>query len=151
MEKNMNKLSNPNKIKLYDYLCLLERELKNTFGEFNVDDNTLCTFLENNSILLGSCTATNEKKKGMYKFFLLGDLRKPDKFKDIPGNDYAYLHLKHLRNAIAHGNVTAINKLNFRLEDYSEKGVISAKGKINCKLFFGLIDALLNTRKRRVI
>ena len=147
----MNKLSNPNKIMLYDYLCLLEKELKNTFGEFNVHDKTLCTFLENNNILLGSFSDTNEKKKGMYKFFLLGDLRKPDKFKDISGNDYAYLHLKHLRNAIAHGNVTAINKLNFRLEDYSEKGAISAKGKINCKLFFGLIDALLNTRKRRVI
>ena len=136
---------------LYDYLCLLEKELKNTFGEFNVDDNTLCTFLENNSMLLGSCTATNEKKKGKYKFFVLSNLWKPDKFKDMSGNDYAYLHLKHLRNAIAHGNVTAINKLNFRLEDYSEKGAISAKGKINCKLFFGLIGALLNTRKRCVI
>ena len=147
----MNKLSNPNKIKLYDYLCLLERELKNTFGEFNVHDKTLCTFLENNNILLVSFSDTNEKKKGEYKFFVLSDLRKSFKFKDIPGNDHAYLHLKHLRNGIAHGNVTAINKLNFRLEDYSEKGVISAKGKINCKLFFGLIDALLNTRKRRVI
>ncbi|MCI7316071.1 MAG: hypothetical protein MR516_07480 [Bacteroidales bacterium] len=136
---------------LYDYLCLLERELKNTFGEFNVDDNALCTFLENNSILLGSCTATNKKNKGKYKFFVLSNLRKPDKFKDISGNDYAYLHLKHLRNAIAHGNVTAINKLNFRLEDYSETGAISAEGKINCKLFFRLIDALLKTRKRSVI
>ena len=116
-----------------------------------MDDNTLRSFLEKNNILLGSCTATNEKNKGMYKFFVLSNLRKPDKFKDISGNDYAYLHLKHLRNAIAHGNVTAINKLNFRLEDYSEKGAISAKGKINCKLFFGLIDALLNTRKRCVI
>ena len=148
---NMNKLSNPNKIMLYDYLCLLERELKNTFGEFNVEDNSLCTFLEKNSILLGSCTATNEKNKGKYKFFVLSNLRKPDKFKDISGNDYAYLHLKHLRNAIAHGNVTAINKSNFRLEDYSETGDISAEGKINCKLFFELIDALLNTRKRSVI
>ena len=147
----MNKLSNPNKIMLYDYLCLLERELKNTFGEFNVDDNTLCTFLENNSILLGSRTATNEKNKGNYKFFVLSNLRKPDKFKGISGNDYAYLHLKHLRNAIAHGNVTAINKSNFRLKDYSETGDISAEGKINCKLFFELIDALLNTRKRSVI
>lgn len=146
--KNMNKLSNTNKILLYDYLCHLERELKNTFGVFNVDDKALCTFLEKNRILLGSYTATNEKNKGKYKFFVLSNLRKPEKYKYISGNDYAYLHLKHIRNAIAHGNVTALNKLNFMLEDYSEKGVISAKGKINCKLFFGLIDALLNTRKR---
>ena len=70
----MNELSNRNKIMLYDYQCLLERELKNTFGQFNVDDNTLRSFLEKNNILLGSCTATNEKKKGKYKFFVLGNL-----------------------------------------------------------------------------
>ena len=144
---NMNKLSNPNKIMLYDYQCLLERELKNTFGEFNVDDNTLCIFLEKNSILLGSWSATNKKNKGQYKSFVLSNLRKPDKYKDISGNDCAYLHLKHIRNAIVHGNVTAINKSNYMLEDYSEKGAISAKEKINCKLFFGLIDALLNTKR----
>ena len=113
-----------------------------------MDDNTLCTFLEKNSILLGSWSATNEKNKGKYKFFVLSNLRKPEKYKDISGNDYAYLHLKHIRNAIAHGNVTAINKYNFTMEDYSEKGALSAKGKINIKLFFGLIDTLLNTRKR---
>lgn len=144
----MNKLSNANKIMLYDYLCHLERELNNTFGEFNVNDNALCAFLDNNSILLGSYTATNDKNKGRYKYFVLSNLRKPDKYKDKSGNDYAYLHLKHIRNAIAHGNVIALNKLNFTLEDYSEKGALSAKGKINCKLFFELIDALLNTRKR---
>ena len=144
--KNMNKLSNPNKILLYDYLCHLEKELKSSFGEFDMDNNNLCAYLEKNSILLGSYTATNEKNKGGYKYFLLSNLRKPEKYKEILGNDYAYLHLKHIRNAIAHGNVVAVNKLCFTMEDYSEKGVLSAKGKINCKLFFGLIDALLNTR-----
>ena len=144
--KNMNKLSNPNKILLYDYLCLLEKELKGSFGEFDMDNYDLCSYLEKNSILLGSYTATNEKSKGGYKYFLLSNLRKPKKFKEIPDNDYAYLHLKHIRNAIAHGTVVAVNKLCFTMEDYSEKGALSGKGKINCKLFFGLIDALLNTR-----
>lgn len=133
---------------LYDYLCHLERELKDSFGEFNVDDNNLCTFLKKNSILLGSYTTTNEKNKGGYKYYMLCNLRKPDKFKEISGNDYAFLHLKHLRNAIAHGNISAINKLCFEIEDYSEKGALSAKGRINCKLFFGLIDALLSTRNQ---
>lgn len=144
--KNINKLSNPNKIMLYDYLCYLERVLKDSFGEFNVDDTNLCTFLKKNSILLGGCTATNEKNKGGYKYYVLCNLRKPDKFKGISGNDYAFLHLKHLRNAIAHGNISVVNKLCFEIGDYSKKGTLSAKGKINCKLFFGLIDALLSTR-----
>ena len=136
--KNINKLSNANKVMLYDYLCHLERDLKDSFGEFNVDDNNLCTFLKKNGILLGSYTATNEKNKGGYKYYVLCNLRKPDKFKNISGNDYAFLHLKHLRNAIAHGNISAINKSCFEIEDYSEKGTLSAKGKISCKLFFGL-------------
>ena len=144
--KNMNKLSNPNKILLYDYLCRLEKELKESFGEFNIEDNNLCAFLEKNGILLGSLTVTNEKNKGKYKYFMLSNLRKPDKYNKIPGNDHAYIQLKHLRNAIAHGNVVSINKLCFTIEDYSDKGTLSAKGKINSKLFFGLIDALLNTK-----
>lgn len=146
--KNMNKLSDPNKILLYDYLCHLEKELKDSFGKFNIDEIDLCTFLEKNSIFLGSYTPTNEKKLGRYKYFVLGNLRKPDKYKETIGNDYAFLYLKHLRNAIAHGNVMAANKLCFSVEDYSEKGTLSAKGKINCKLFFALIDALLKTKSK---
>lgn len=99
---NQNKLSNPNKIKLYDYLCRLEEELKGSFGKFNVSDNTLCAFLTINKIFR-SYTETNKKKIGGYKYYILSNLQKPKKFKNIPGNDYAYLHLKHIRNAIAHG------------------------------------------------
>ena len=145
--KQLNKLSNPNKIKLYTYLCQLEMDLKGTFGKFNIKDPKFNNFLEQEKLLLGSLTKKNEQKMGNYKYFLLSNLRKPDKFKDVAGNDYAFLHLKHIRNAIAHGNVTSTNKLNFNIEDYSEKGVPSTKGKLKCELFYRLIEELLNTRK----
>ena len=43
-----------------------------------------------------SLTEKNDQKMGNYKYFLLSNLRKPDKFKDVAGNDYAFLHLKHI-------------------------------------------------------
>ena len=146
----MNKLSNPNKILLYSYLCNLEEELKDSFGEFNIKDKDLCTFLDKNRIFIGSYTEANEKKKGEFKYYMLSNLRKPDKHKEISGNAYAYLHLKHIRNAIAHGNVVSVNKLNFTIEDYTEQGNKSAIGKINCKLFYQLIEALLKTKNNKL-
>ena len=145
--KQLNKLSNPNKIKLYTYLCQLEVDLKDSFGTFNMEDPKLNNFLEQEKLLLGSLTEKNEQKMGNYKYYLLCNLRKPDKFKDVAGNDHAFLHLKHIRNAIAHGYVTSTNKLNFDIKDYSKNGDLSAKGKLKCELFYRLIDELLNTRK----
>lgn len=87
------------------------------------------------------------KKNGNYKYFLLSNLRNPDKFKDIAGNEHAFLHLKHIRNTIAHGNVTSTNKLNFDIKDYSEQDNLSAKGKLKNELLYRLIEELLKTRK----
>jgi hypothetical protein len=140
----MNKLSNPNKILLYDYLCHLEKELKSSFGEFDMDNNNLCAYLEKNSILLGSYTATNEKNKGGYKYFLLSNLRKPEKYKEIPGNDYAYLHLKHIRNAIAHGNIVK-KKGCFWLNDYNQNGTQTLEAKIPADIFWDFLTELENT------
>ena len=89
----------------------------------------------------------NEQKIGNYKYFLLSNLRKPDKFKNNAGNDHAFLQLKQKTNAIAHGNVTSINRSNFEIKDYSEQGNLSAKGKLKSELLYRLIEELLKTRK----
>lgn len=142
-----NKLSDSNKVKLYTWLCQLEYELKNTFGMFDINSRDLKDFLEQERILLGSMSEKNEKEMRNYKYFLLCNLRKPDKFRNIAGNDHAFLHLKHIRNAIAHGNVASINRLNFDIKDYSEQGNLSAKGRLKNELLYRLIEELLKTRK----
>lgn len=142
-----NKLSDSNKVKLYTWLCQLEYELKNTFGMFDINSRDLKDFLEQERILLGSMSEKNEKEKRNYKYFLLCNLRKPEKYKNIIANDQAYLHLKHIRNSIAHGNVISLNRLNFEIRDYSEQGNKSAEGKISCELFYRLINELLKTKK----
>ena len=145
--KQLNKLSNPNKIRLYTYLCQLEVDLKGSFGAFNIKDPKLNSFLEQEKLLLGSMSEKNEQKIGNYKYYLLSNLRKPKKIKDTAGNDHAFLHLKHIRNAIAHGNVASINRLNFDIKDYSEQGNLSAKGRLKSELLYRLIEELLKTRK----
>lgn len=60
--KQLNKLSNPNKIKLYTYLCQLEVDLKGSFGTFNMKDPKFNNFLEQEKLLLGSLTEKHEKK-----------------------------------------------------------------------------------------
>ena len=55
--------------------------------------------------------------------------------------------MKHIRNAIAHAYVKAINKPNFSIDDYSEQGSLSAIGRMNCTIFYRLIDKLLKTKK----
>lgn len=145
----LNKLSNPNKIELYTYLCMLEEELKNSFGLFDIKSTALNSFLGQERILLGSLCDSNEKKKGEYKYYLLCNLRKPDRYINAHNNDQAFLHLKHIRNAIAHANVKSVNKLNYSIEDYSENGNLSAIGKMRCDVFYRLIEELLKTKRRK--
>lgn len=145
--KQLNKLSNPNKVKLYTYLCQLEVDLKASFETFNIKDAKLNSFLEQEKLLFGSMSKKNEQKNRNYKYYLLSNLRKPEKFKDIAGNDHAFLHWKHIRNAIAHGNATSINRSNFDIKDYSEQGNLSTKGKLKSELLYRLIEELLETRK----
>ncbi len=67
--KQLNKLSNPNKIKLYTYLCQLEEDLKGSFGKFNIKDPMLNNFLEQEKLLLGSMMKKNEQKMGIINIF----------------------------------------------------------------------------------
>ena len=92
--KQLNKLSNPYKVKLYTYLCQLEVDLKASFGTFNIKDTKLYSFLEQEKLLLGSMSEKNEHKNGNYKYYLLSNLRIPEKFKDIAGNDHAFFTLE---------------------------------------------------------
>ena len=49
----MNKLSESNKAKLYDFLCLFEREISSQFGVFDINSPKLQKFLDEKSILIG--------------------------------------------------------------------------------------------------
>lgn len=51
--KQLNKLSNTNKIKLYTYLCQLEVDLKDSFGTFNIKDPKFNNFFRTRKVVIG--------------------------------------------------------------------------------------------------
>ena len=141
----MNKLSENNIVRLYRFLFLFEKKISSEFGGLDIADTGLKTFAEKEKILLGSMCQTNEKKKSSFKYFILWEDTKPSAFKSIPGNDSAYNLLRHIRNSIAHGNISSENRQMFSLEDYNKANNLSMKGKISNKLFFQLIDLIIAT------
>lgn len=146
-KKNLNKLSEPNKARLYGCLCHLEKSLKDSYGHFDIEKESLKKFIDEKSLFMSSLCKRNEEKAQEYKNFLLVNSKKPEKFKDVAGNDLAYWYIKHIRNAIAHANVVSINRDKFEITDYSRTGKKTAWGKINCKVLFSLIEQLLDTKK----
>lgn len=143
----MKKLSENNIIKLYHYLCRFEKEFSQSFGCFDFKNKKLCDFCIEKSILLGSMCKTNKEKFSGYKYFILFNDRKPERFHDIADNDSVYNLLCHIRNSIAHGLVIAENRQKFNLTDYNKQGKLSMKGKISNKLLYELIDILISTHK----
>lgn len=96
------KLSERNKVKIYDYISLYEWNISKRFGEFNLKDTDLISFRESNSILLGSLCNSNKDKIRKYKFFILWDDDKPSKYNKDVKNDSAHNLLRHIRNSMAH-------------------------------------------------
>lgn len=141
------KLSERNKVKIYDYISLYEWNISKRFGEFNLKDTDLISFRESNSILLGSLCNSNKDKIRKYKFFILWDDDKPSKYNKDVKNDSAHNLLRHIRNNMAHGLIFAENRQKFALEDLNKNNNVSMYGKISSKLLFQLIEAIIQTSK----
>lgn len=141
------KLSERNKVKIYDYISLYEWNISKRFGEFNLKDTDLISFRESNSILLSSLCNSNKDKIRKYKFFILWDDDKPSKYNKDVKNDSAHNLLRHIRNSMAHGLIFAENRQKFALEDLNKNNNVSMYGKISSKLLFQLIEAIIQTSK----
>ena len=141
-----NKLSESNKARFYNFIVQYEKELCQDFGKFNIKDQTLASFCESNRILLGSDCTSNSNKISQYKYYILWDDRKPEKYK-VKGNDSVHNLLRHLRNAMAHGNIISENQQKFSLADFNENKRRTMRGKISCTLLFSLLSCLIQTYK----
>ena len=144
----MNKLSESNKAKLYDFLCLFEREISSQFGVFDINSPKLQKFLDEKSILIGRLNKKDTKKKSQFKYFVLYDDDKPKEYKE-KGNDSVHNLLRHIRNAIAHGLVVAENRQKLSIKDKTKNGRLTLEGKIPNRLFYELLEALLSTRNNK--
>ena len=62
-------------------------------------------------------------------------------------NDYAHNFLRHVRNAIAHGNFKKVRgkKPFYIIEDYNKNGVQTMFGKIHTDIFWEYLNIVLHT------
>jgi len=65
------KLSDKNKVKIYDFISHYERYICTNFGNYNINDANIRDFIEKNRILLGTLCKTNFAKIGQYQYFIL--------------------------------------------------------------------------------
>lgn len=115
----MNKISDSNKIKFYDYIVNYEKTIYLNFGHYDIKHKSVLNFCNDNRILIGSDCKFNDKRIPEYKYFLLWDDKKPTKFKNYQENDSAHNLFRHIRNSMAHGNIKSENRQKFLIEDFN--------------------------------
>ncbi len=139
------KLSKENKIKLFDFLCNYENKLSHFYGHYiKLDNELLVKFCESNSIIIGTLCTTNLKKRNKYKYYVLFESHRPSKFRNLANDPICNL-LGHIRNSIAHSNITTSHKTIFELKDYDKNQNENMIGKIKADLLFQIIDIISTT------
>lgn len=139
------KLSDTNKTKFYDFVVQFEKEISHNFLHYNLKNDRVVSFCNENKILIGPYNKRNKESTHQYRHFILWDDTKPDKYKNIKGNDSAHNLLRHLRNSMAHGNISMENRQRFRMFDYNGNGKETMTGQISSILFYGIIERIIQT------
>ena len=132
---NINNLSKEEINSFYDFVCDYELNIKNKYGNYNLNDTKLIAFCATNHIAL-----KNKRSKLPYLFWFSTHQDKRTKI-----NDKAHHLMRHIRNAFAHGLIKKEGK-NFTFQDYSTIGTQTMGGHIRCVLFWAMLDLLKHTK-----
>lgn len=122
------------KIRLFDYLTRFEKKIKNNRGHYDLSNNQLQTFINENDIAFCSYQAKGTKIKEHNAYFQY-EYQAANKAHDL---------MRHIRNAIAHGNITKKDGY-FWLTDYTTKGTKTLDAKIKTDVFWNFLTELENT------
>lgn len=129
-------LNNNEKVKLFNYLTHFEHEIKKNRERYNLSNNQLQVFINDNDIAFCSHTAKGIDTKEHDAYF-----QYEYRYKSM---DKAYDLMRHIRNAIAHGNITKKDGY-FWLTDYTTKGTKTLDAKIKTDVFWNFLNELENT------
>ncbi len=136
------KIANKDKVRCFDFLSEFENTIKRNFGSYNISDNHLRQFLNENRIFLGKTNKSDRAAALKSKYYIVFEQKKPRNGK----NDKVHHLLRHIRNAMAHGHITKTGRDEFHIEDMKESGIITMEGNIGKKEFFMLLEQLKKTR-----
>lgn len=145
MENNKT-LEDKDVIVLYKYLCEYEKFLKNEYGQFNIYDEKIKRFKNDNKLYLGSINRMDDKKRAVKSNNYL--LWKEGSLKSKNSNvDRAHALLRRIRNAFAHGNLIDNQNGTFHLKDADDNGP-TLDGTISYSLLYQLIEELRKTNNK---
>ena len=119
---------------MFDYLTRFEKKIKNNRGHYDLSNNQLQTFINENDIAFCSYQAKGIKAKEHNAYFQY-EYQAANKAHDL---------MRHIRNAIAHGNVIKKDGY-FWLTDYTNKGTKTLDAKIKTDVFWNFLNELENT------
>lgn len=130
-------LSNQDKAYFFDFLGYFEsvkKEIKTKIKKFHFKDSNVQNFLTINRIYIGnfSTNSNNRHKKLGYQRFI--------KMSRVSG----YEIMRHIRNAVAHGNIHYKSKNVIQLTDYY-KQELTYKSCIRRDLLISLIEEIKKT------
>lgn len=133
-------------IVLYKYLCEYESCLKNEYGQFNIYDEKIKKFKNDNELYLGSINRKDDKKRAVksnnYLLWKEGSLK--SKKSSV---DRAHALLRRIRNAFAHGNLIDNQNGKFHLKDVDDNGP-TLDGILSYSLLYQLIEELKKTNNK---
>lgn len=127
-------LNKEEKVKLFNYLTHFEKNIKNNRGHYDLSNNQLQTFINENDIAFCSYQAKGIKAKEHNAYFQY-EYQAANKAHDL---------MRHIRNAIAHGNITKKDGY-FWLNDYNQNGTQTLEAKIPTDIFWDFLTELENT------
>lgn len=142
-----NKLSKENIIALYEYLCEYEKEIKPYPESYDYMNDGFQRFIRQNNIFLNSLAPTHRKtaqKKGSN--YILYDSKR----NTSSGKDKVHHLLRHIRNSIAHGQISKerkSKKVYYRLIDKNKSGNDSMISYIEEHFFYQIINQLIKTKE----
>ena len=127
-------ISKKEKVQLFDYLNHYENNVKMNHGHYDLNNNQLQAFINANDITFCShkSIGTNAKKHAAYFRY------------QYTSTDKAHDLMRHIRNAIAHGNIEKRQGY-FLLKDFNSYGTKTLDAKIKTGVFWNFLNELENT------
>lgn len=121
------------KAKRYDFIVRYAKEIEGHCGEYNWENEELQSFIKEHQIQCSFYRAKGQQKALLYCLVQYG-------------KDKVYDLLRHIRNAMAHGNVDVIDG-NVILKDFSNKETQTLDMSISENIFWEFVDKLEKSRK----
>lgn len=138
------------KSRFYDFIYQFESKISSEFGRYDFCNPNLRQYMDKSGIFLARLGKKNKKESNLYKQYILFDDKKPSA-KSVANieNDSAHNLLRHIRNAMAHGNIDKKTKRSkyYIIKDYNKGNGLSMEGLILIDSFQPLINLLIASKR----